>query len=236
MRNELRRTVSLIGVALLVIGGGILVYPKFTAWQYAKGADEQKEEFSHQVHQVEEESQEDPVLEELFQRLEAENRKLFEEHQPRLTDPFSYEAEDLDLSEYGLEDGIIGFFSSEKMGVELPIYLGASQENLALGAAHMTQTSYPIGGINTNCVLAGHRGYYKAPMFRNIDRLEVGDVVEVRNFREELRYQVSEIAVVEPDQVECLYIRPGEDLLTLISCHPYPTNTYRYVVTCTRVA
>ena len=232
MRGKLRCMVCLLGVVLLVAGGGVLLYPKFTAWRYAQGVEKQKETF---LQQAEGESPNDHGLEELYQRLQEENRQLFEGHQPQLTDPFSYETSALDLSQYGLEDGIIGFLSAEKMGVELPIYLGASQEHLALGAAHMTQTSYPIGGDNTNCVLAGHRGYYKAPMFRNIDRLEVGDVVEVRNFWGVLRYQVSQIQVVEPDEVECLYIQGGADLLTLISCHPYPTNTYRYVVTCTRM-
>ena len=106
---------------------------------------------------------------------------------------------------------------------------------MTLGAAHMTNTSYPIGGENTNCVLAGHRGYFQAPMFRNIQKLELGDVVQVQNFRETLQYEVSEIQVVNPDEVECLSIRSGEDLLTLITCHPYPTNTYRYVVICTRI-
>ena len=121
------------------------------------------------------------------------------------------------------------------MGIELHIYLGANPRNMTRGAAHMSNTSYPIGGENTNCGLAGNGGYFQAPMFRNIQKLELGDVVQVQNFRETLQYEVSEIQVVNPDEVECLYIRPSEDLLTLITCHPYPTNTYRYVVICTRI-
>lgn len=234
MRDKARQIVLILGLVLVLVGAGVLLYPRFTAFHYAQEVSRQKESFLEQV--APEEAQEpDPRLEELYEKLAEENQRLYEEHQPQLVDPFSYEQPAIDLSEYGLEDGVIGYLTIDKMGIELPIYLGANPRNMTLGAAHMTNTSYPIGGENTNCVLAGHRGYFQAPMFRNIQKLELGDVVQVQNFRETLQYEVSEIQVVNPDEVECLSIRSGEDLLTLITCHPYPTNTYRYVVICTRI-
>lgn len=236
MRDKVRRGVLILGLVLVLVGAGVLLYPRFTAYRYAQEVARQKETFLQQVGEPPEEEALDPRLEELYEKLKEENQRLYEEHQPQLTDPFSYEQPAVDLSQYGLEDGVVGYLTIDKMDVELPIYLGANARNMKLGAAHMTNTSYPIGGENTNCVLAGHRGYYQAPMFRNIQKLELGDVVEVQNFRDTLRYEVSDIQVVNPDEVECLYIRPGEDLLTLITCHPYPTNKYRYVVVCTRIA
>lgn len=240
MRDKARRIVFILGLVLVLVGAGVLLYPRFTAFRYAQEVSRQKESFLEQVDPEgthgEEAQEPDPRLEELYEKLVEENQRLYEEHQPQLVDPFSYEQPAIDLSEYGLEDGVIGYLTIEKMGIELPIYLGANPRNMTLGAAHMTNTSYPIGGENTNCVLAGHRGYFQAPMFRNIQKLELGDVVQVQNFRETLQYEVSEIQVVNPDEVECLSIRSGEDLLTLITCHPYPTNTYRYVVICTRIA
>lgn len=239
MRDKARRIVFILGLVLVLVGAGVLLYPRFTAFRYAQEVSRQKESFLEQVDPEgthgEEAREPDPRLEELYEKLVEENQRLYEEHQPQLVDPFSYEQPAIDLSEYGLEDGVIGYLTIDKMGIELPIYLGANPRNMTLGAAHMTNTSYPIGGENTNCVLAGHRGYFQAPMFRNIQKLELGDVLQVQNFRETLQYEVSEIQVVNPDEVECLYIRPGEDLLTLITCHPYPTNTYRYVVICTRI-
>lgn len=239
MRDKARRIVFILGLVLVLVGAGVLLYPRFTAFRYAQEVSRQKESFLEQVDPEgthgEEAQEPDPRLEELYEKLVEENQRLYEEHQPQLVDPFSYEQPAIDLSEYGLEDGVIGYLTIDKMGIELPVYLGANPRNMTLGAAHMTNTSYPIGGENTNCVLAGHRGYFQAPMFRNIQKLDLGDVLQVQNFRETLQYEVSEIQVVNPDEVECLYIRPGEDLLTLITCHPYPTNTYRYVVICTRI-
>jgi sortase A len=57
------------------------------------------------------------------------------------------------------------------MNVELPLYWGATSEHLAAGAAVLGQTSIPIGGVNTNSVIAGHRGYQGAPYFREIENL-----------------------------------------------------------------
>lgn len=97
--------------------------------------------------------------------------------------------EQVDMSFYGIEDNIIGFLEIPDLDLELPILLGANSENLAKGAAHLTETSYPIGGENTNCVIAAHRGYYQTEMFRNLDKLEIGDVIYIENFRETLTYE-----------------------------------------------
>ncbi len=242
MKGKERKLIGIIGVLLFLAGAGIFLYPKFTAYQYTQEVAGEKQAFLEQIQEAQETSQsqgeekeEDSLLEELYQELLRRNEELFQESQKDLCDPFSYEQPTIDLTQYGLSDNIIGFISIEKMGIELPIYLGANQQNMSLGAAHLTETSYPIGGENTNCVLAAHRGYARAPMFREIEVLEPGDLVTIQNFRETLYYEVEETKVILPTEVDQLLIQPGKDMLTLITCHPYPTNTYRYVVYCTRV-
>lgn len=112
----------------------------------------------------------------------------------------------------------------------LPILLGANTVNMKKGAVHLTETSYPIGGENANSVIAAHRGYGKATMFRHIEKLEVGDEIFIRNFKEELTYKVYEIKIINPDDIRELEIKSGEDIITLITCHPYRVNNQRYIV------
>ena len=102
------------------------------------------------------------------------------------------------------------------------------------GAAHLTNTSYPVGGWNTNCVLAAHRGYSRTAMFRDIELLEPGDEVVIENFRETLTYEVTETKVIAPDEIQEVLIQEGKDMVTLITCHPYRENRQRYVVYCER--
>ena len=121
------------------------------------------------------------------------------------------------------------------MKVEIPIFLGASESNLSKGVAHLTETSYPIGGINTNAVLAAHRGHSSLKLFSDIQKLQLGDLIYIQNFREELIYEVSEIKIIDPDKIDDLLIVKGRDMITLITCHPKYVDNQRYVVFATRV-
>lgn len=227
-----------IAVLLFVAGLLVMLFPIFTNWLYGQEVKQQRQSFEQQIEEVEKVSASDASVmpfDELYQELKRRNQELFLTRQRDLKDPFSYEQPTIDLSKYGLDGNIIGFISIPKMGVELPIMLGANTENMREGAAHLTETSYPIGGENTNCVLAAHRGSSRAAMFRDIEKLEIGDEIYIRNFRETLTYRVAELQVISPTDVQELLIQPERDLVTLITCHPYPYNYQRYVVYCERV-
>lgn len=170
----------------------------------------------------------------LYEEMTAYNEQIFEEKQENLCDPWSYEQSSFDLTEYGIEDNVAATIEIPRMEVELPVYLGATTENMALGAVQLGQTSLPVGGENTNCVIAAHRGYRGIPMFREIEKLQLGDKVIIRNFWETMTYEVSEIEVIDPSDIDKVLIRPGEDMVTLLTCHPYTQHTRRYAVFCTR--
>ena len=89
-----------------------------------------------------------------------------------------------------------------------------------------------IGGVNTNSVIAGHRGYAKADMFRNIQKLQVGDSIYITNPWETLTYKMVETKVILPTDIRQVCIQDGKDMVTLISCEHH---TRRYVVYCERV-
>ena len=256
-KNEkTKKWIFLIGTAcvLFLAGLSIMLYPILANWLYNYDVQAQKRNFEQQVEDaqfvkdaenfenseaIEESLQEECACEgpfdELYQELKRRNDLLYIEHQKDLKDPFSYEQPGIDLTEYGLDGNTIGFLSIPKMEIELPILLGANSENMRVGAVHLTETSYPIGGNNTNCVLAAHRGYSKAAMFRDIEVLELGDTIYIENPWETLIYQVVEIRIISPTDVQELLIQPGRDLVTLITCHPYRVNNQRYVVYCERV-
>lgn len=217
-----------LGIFLILAGVCISQYPKIKDLLFRQETKEKKAQFVKETEEIGDQK------EALYRELVRRNEELYAVRTTGVRDPFLYEQETLDLSSYGILDGIIGFLKIEKIGIELPLYLGATQEHLALGAAQLTETSYPIGGENTNSVIAAHRGYSKTAMFREIEQLEPGDEVILENFRETLRYEVFEIAVVDPTETERLLIRPGEDLLTLLTCHPYGSNAKRYLVYCRR--
>lgn len=135
----------------------------------------------------------------------------------------------------GEADGIMGSIEIPKIGVDLPIYHGTSDDVLAIGIGHLQGTSLPVGGENTRCVLTGHRGLPGSKLFTRLDEMKKGDLVFLSVLGNTLAYRVSEIETILPDEVNVLDIEEGKDLLSLITCTPYGLNTHRLVVTCERV-
>lgn len=127
-------------------------------------------------------------------------------------------------------DGIMGVIEIPKIGVRLPIYHGTGDAGLTKGAGHIEGTSLPVGGINTHCGIAGHRGLPSAKLFSDLDQLQRGDVVYLNVQGELLVYQVDLISVVLPYELDYMSIIEGEDYLTLVTCTPYGVNTHRLLV------
>jgi len=121
------------------------------------------------------------------------------------------------------------------MDLKLPLYLGATEENMRRGSVQLTETSLPIGGNNANCVIAGHRGYHGAAMFRDIEKLQLGDEIYITNPWDKLTYRVYELDIIDPTDTHKVMIQEGRDLVTLITCHPYRQNYQRYIVYAERV-
>ena len=147
-----------------------------------------------------------------------------------MKDPFAYETPAFDLTGYGLPDDMIAALWIPRLNLDLPVYLGASTANMARGGALLGQTSMPLGGANTNTVIAAHRGYYGAEMLRNVQQIQLGDKITLTTPWDTLVYRVCELKIIQPDDINAVLIQPGRDLLTLTTCHPYTQNTQRYLV------
>ena len=108
----------------------------------------------------------------------------------------------LDLTDYGIYDGIYGYVKAPAIGLNIPIYLGASDGNMAWGSSHLMNTSLPFGGESTNTVLAGHTGYFGMIVFDYIPSLSVGDTVSVETPGGLVQYEVLEISTPDNNKPE----------------------------------
>ena len=224
----MRKTSLVLAVLLAVAGTCVMLWPVVTGYRLQANTDEAVQSFL-------EERKPEQQYPELLAALQEYNRQLYAEKQCNLTDLEACEEPAADLTAYGIEDEIIGVLEIPAMELTMPVYLGASDAHLAAGAAVLGNTSAPIGGDNTNCVIAGHRGWRGADYFRHIDRLQVGDTVKLTNLWEILTYTVTDIEIIQPHEVDKIKIQQGRDLLTLITCHPYASGgRQRYVVCCKR--
>ena len=173
---------------------------------------------------------------ELWEEMCAYNEKIHDEQQVSLSSCAALQKADFQLRDYGRNDEVFAVLNIPKINLDMPVYLGATDQNLANGAAYLSQTSLPIGGENTNCVIAGHRGWNGAYYFRYVPDLRKGDVVTLQNRWETLSYQVVETKIIAPSDVDAIRIQEGRELLTLLTCHPYASGgKQRFLVICERV-
>ena len=172
----------------------------------------------------------------LWEDMLAYNRQIWVEKQEGLCDPWSYQQPSFTLGEYGLDEEVFGVITIPAIDLEMPLYLGATSSHLAKGAAQLSQTSLPIGGMNTNCVIAGHRGFNGAIYFRNVPELQIGDEVIITNLWDTMTYTVTETQIILPNEVDQILIQEGRDMITLLTCHPYASGgIQRFLVFCDRV-
>ena len=212
----MKQKLKLIFVSLMFILGLVLfLYPLVNKYENKIEVNETKKNFEKTVEKLQEESkEEDSPLNKLYSDMKAYNEKIYKDKQSDLKDPWSYEQSSFDLTKYGVENNIIGYIIVPHMEIELPIYLGANSDNMAKGAAH--------------------RGYKGIPMFCDIEIMEIGDEVIIKNLWETLKYRVSNIKIINPSDSQEVLIQSGKDMVTLITCHPYTKNYKRYVVYCER--
>ena len=222
----MRKLVRIIAIILLIVGIGFFTYPI----ALREAFDIQANKAIDQFDQLKTTNDDNLLYAELRRAMFEYNEKLYLSGQSGLIDQLSYEKPDFLLSDYDIDSDILGYITIPAIDIKLPIYNGASTENMAKGAAYLAHTSLPVGGENTNCVIAAHTRYKSIYMFKRITELNVGDKIYITNFWETLVYQVVETKVIDPNDSQNIYIKANRSLITLSTCHPYPDNYQRYLV------
>ncbi len=218
---------TIILILVLVVGLSLMLYPSFSNyWNDLR----QTKAITNYDSVVADMSEED--LDYLFEDALEYNEELRKIRFPLIyyDDVPGYD----DLLNVD-KNGIMGYISIEKIGVELPIYHGIDETVLQVAVGHIEGSSLPIGGENTHCALSAHRGLPSARLFTDLDKMEIGDVFTLTILDRVLTYQVDQILTVEPDDVEALYVVDGEDYCTLVTCTPYGINSHRLLVRGTRI-
>ena len=232
----IKRRIYICAAVLLFFAGIVLfMYPSIRGEQLESKAAESIVQFVEAKKNERDNTSFSILYPELYQAMKDYNQGIYLNKQTGLTEDGIYAEPSFILSDYGVETNAIAVLNIPALDLSMPVYLGANDENMATGAAHMSNTSLPVGGINTNCVIAGHRGYSGADYFKHLDTLKEGDSVQLVTLWNTLNYTVSEIRIIEPYNVEQILIQEGRELLTLLTCHPYASGgRYRYLVICER--
>ena len=261
--DVIRKIITVIAVIMLVAGLGLLLFPIVSNTLGTLTANSQTEKFDHQIENLvsdktykealsygEIDKDAYPIdkegkrtsdmpklfkedLERLFKDSVEYNENLRENQASLLTNDYSYTVPSLNLSNYGINDGIYGYVSAPSIDMKLPVYLGANDLTMSYGVAHLTYTSLPVGGERSNVVLAGHTGYVGRIFFDNLRNLKLGDTVKFRNYWTTIEYEVVKTEIHKPSDSQNIFINDDRDLLTMITCISNGSGDFdRYYVIC----
>lgn len=214
-------------VLILLIGLSLLLYPSFSDWWNSLHQTRAIANYEEIMANMSDED-----YSQLFEEALEYNRTLAAMDYPLMyydEVPGYYEM--LNVT----PGGIMGYIAIDKIGVKLPIYHGTSETVLQIAVGHVEGSSLPTGGEGTHCVLSAHRGLPSARLFTDLDKLEIGDTFVLTVIDRILTYQVDQILIVLPHEVEELYAVEGEDYCTLVTCTPYGVNSHRILVRGTRI-
>ena len=215
--------INIILVLVLFVGLSLLLYPTVSDYWNSFHQTRAITTYAEEVADLNEEE-----YERLWNVAQDYNRALAQRGTHFvLTDEQIEEYEQmLDVS--GL--GVMGYIEIPEIRCSLPIYHGTDEAVLQIAIGHLEWSSLPVGGENSHCVLSGHRGLPSAKLFTNLDQIKEGDIFMLRVLDEVLTYEVDQIRIVEPQEVDDLQIENGKDYCTLVTCTPYGINTHRLLV------
>lgn len=224
MKKKHRQTIStLLLVLVFLVGLSLLLYPTVSDYWNSLHQSRAIASYAEQVATLD-----NAAYDALWAEARAYNDTLRTK-----TDRFTLTDEE--LAEYNATlnvpgTNVIGYIEIPKIDCYLPIYHGTDEATLQVGVGHLEGSSLPVGGASTHCVLSGHRGLPSAKLFTDLDQLAEGDTFVLYVLDETLTYEVDQIRIVEPQEVDELAIEDGQDYCTLVTCTPYGINTHRLLV------
>lgn len=215
--HKKRILLHVLFLVLFLIGIGAAAYPAFGNWYNEQKRSVVLTEYEKALAKIE-----DADLTDAFKQAEIYNDALF-----------TGETDEEERPDYGellctTEDGIMGYVEIPSIQIRLPI--GCTENELSKSAGHLPSSSLPVGGKSTHAVLAAHSGRADSKMFTDLDQVKEGDLVYLYVLNKTLTYEVDQTTVTTPDDTDAIQIIDGKDLLTLLTCTPYGTNTHRLLV------
>lgn len=220
---------NVILVLILLVGLSLLLYPTISDYWNSFHSSQVITNYSESVAEMKEDD-----YEAILKSAREYNEELIKKGGQYILTNSEMERYNSLLNVGG--SGVMGYIDIPSINCKLPIYHGTDEAVLQVAAGHLEWSSLPVGGASTHCVISGHRGLTSAKLFTNLDKLSEGDIFTLTVLNEVFTYEVDQILIVEPDDVEALQIVEGQDYCTLVTCTPYGINTHRLLVRGHRIA
>ncbi|MDO5040201.1 class D sortase [Clostridium sp.] len=186
------RITKIIGIILIIAGLGTISYPFFEIYL-------DKHDISKNINEWDKQKQDTKVNSNKNVKDDKKNNNVSKNKYPSVT-----------------VDGkdIIGKVIVKKTGEQIPILMGATEENLRGGATLYDNGIYP--GENGTAIILGHR----ETTFGFLENIKVGDEVDIESLNNTYKFKVKRTYITTPDD-ESILAQKNNPSLTLVTCYPF---------------
>lgn len=183
------RITKIIGIILIIAGLGTIAYPFFEIYL-------DKHDISKNINEWDKQKKDTKVN---SNNNDKKNNKVSKNKYP------SVKVDGKD---------IIGKVIVTKTGEQIPILMGATEENLRGGATLYDNGIYP--GENGTAIILGHR----ETTFGFLENIKVGDEVDIESLSNTYKFKVKRTYITTPDD-ESILAQKNNPSLTLVTCYPF---------------
>ena len=231
-KTKVQNKARVLMTLLFLIGMGIFIYPSLSDYIARRNVIQGVTSYERHTSSL---SKEEKA--QLLAMAKEYNEALNSE---KVEDPFipgsgrAIPANYIDI--LNTEDSIMGYVDIPKIQIYLPIRHGTDEEALNKGAGHIEQTHLPVGGKGNLSVITAHTGFTGADMFNRLTEMKEGDIFMIHVLGETTTYEVDDVSVIEPEEVEKVMPIKDRDYVTLLTCTPYGINSHRLLVRGERIS
>lgn len=220
--SKKRIILGIVSTIFLVSACVAFVFPTANKLASQKESEQEIYEYANSITQMTKEEKDEQILSAQQYNKEINSGKRYKTE------------EELFFGYYGAwygDNDMLGYVEIPKINVDLPIHLGIDEETLYQYAGHMPNTSFPVPGKTTHCVISAHTAYPGKKFFDDLPEMEIGDEFQLIVMDKKYTYEVIRKITVDPDNMSPLAPEEGKELVSLVTCFPYAVNTHRLIVT-----
>ena len=215
-----KRITNILLVLILLAGLSLLLYPSVSDYWNSLHQTQAIVDYAQSVADISNEKYAEMLDSAIAYNSAVAERGVLWELSEEQTEEYKQQ---LDIN----GTGIMGYIEIKKINCFLPVYHSTEEKVLQIAIGHISGSSLPVGGESSHCILSGHRGLPSARLFTDLDKLQIGDTFVLRTLDEILTYEVDQIRIVLPYELDDLRLEEGKDYCTLVTCTPYGVNSHR---------
>ncbi len=128
VKKRTSKVLTVMAIILFLVGATMFLYPYYFGWQSEKIVTSTIEEYDKGIESLKKDKS--APLDRLYSDVLNYNKSIYDSEQSNLKDTEAYQKSLFNLKDYGLNSEVFGYIAIPVLELKLPIYMGATKQNI----------------------------------------------------------------------------------------------------------